>query len=52
MERVAALKKRHELEAQQEQLKRMKEQLELETELAATTEKTKCIRGHGIKEQL
>ena len=38
-ERVAALKKKHSIEAMEEKLKREKEQLELETELAATNEK-------------
>lgn len=49
MERVAALKKKHELEAQEEQLKRKKEQLELETELAATNAKINILEALGSR---
>lgn len=49
MERVAALQKRHDLEAQEEQLKRKKEQLELETELAATTAKINVLESMGSR---
>ena len=49
MERVAALKKKHELEAQEEQLKRKKEQLELETELAATNAKINVLEALGSR---
>ena len=39
VERIAAQKRKHQIEAQQEKLRREKEQLELETELAATKAK-------------
>ncbi|XP_075883546.1 uncharacterized protein LOC142888922 [Nelusetta ayraudi] len=45
MERVAALDKKHELEAQQELLKRRQEQLELETELAAANAKISVLES-------
>lgn len=47
MEWVAAQKKKYELEAQREQFKRMKEQLELEAELAATTVKVNVLEIMG-----
>jgi len=47
MERVSALQKKHDLEAQEEQLKRKKEQLELETELAATNAKINVLESRN-----
>lgn len=49
MERVAALQKKHDLEAQEERLKRKKEQLELETELAATNAKINVLESMGSR---
>lgn len=43
MERVAALKRKHLIEAQEENLRREKEQLKLETELAATNAKLQIL---------
>lgn len=45
MERVAALDKKHELEAQQELLKRRQERLELETEVAAAHAKISVLEA-------
>lgn len=43
MERVAALKKKHLMEAQEEMLRRENEQLKLETELAVTNAKLQVL---------
>lgn len=43
MKRVAALKRKHLIEAKEEKLRREKEQLELETELAATSAKLNVL---------
>ncbi|XP_032416528.1 uncharacterized protein LOC116718567 isoform X3 [Xiphophorus hellerii] len=43
LERAAGLKKKHQLEAQEEKLKQEKEQLELETELAAANAKLRVL---------
>ena len=43
MQRVAALKRKHQIEAKEENLRREKEQLELETELAATSAKLNVL---------
>ena len=43
VERIAAQKRKHQIEAQQEKLRREKEQLELETELAATKAKLQVL---------
>ena len=45
IERVAALKKKHSIEDQEEQLRKEKEQLELETELAATNAKLHVLEN-------
>ncbi len=50
MEGVVALNKKHELEAQQEQLKRRQEQLELETELPAAIAKINVLETMGSKQ--
>lgn len=42
---MAALKERHALEEQEQQIKRRKEQLELETELAASTAKLAVLQA-------
>lgn len=49
LERVAALDKKHEQEAQQKQLKKRQEQLELETELAAANAKVSVLEAMRIK---
>lgn len=50
LERVAALDKKHEPEAQQEQLKKRQEQLELETELAAANAKISVLEAMRSKD--
>lgn len=44
-EHIAAQKRKHQIEAQQEKLRREKEKLELETELAATKAKLKVLEN-------
>lgn len=48
MERVAALKRKHLLEAQEERLRREKEQLNLETEFAATNARLHVLKKKYI----
>lgn len=49
MEHVAALKKKHLIEAQEEQLRKEKERLELETEMAAANAKISVLEANASR---
>ena len=50
MERVAALKRKHQIEAQEEQLRKEKERLELETEMAAANAKIQVLEANSSRD--
>ena len=48
MEQAAALQKRHELEAQEDKLKKLKEQLELDAQIAAAATRLVVVEDSDV----